>query len=75
MSALKIGPKLCNEFGFDLYLSENEAFFFIEPCKTEFRRLTSEGELGLKRALKEMHLLSIVHKDIKPDNIMYSPSF
>jgi hypothetical protein len=52
MCALKIGPKLCDDFGFDLYLSQKEVFFFIESCKDKFTEFTSEEGLSLKIDLK-----------------------
>ncbi len=52
MCVLKIGPKLCDDLGFDLYLSQKEVFFFIESCKDKFTEFTSEEGLSLKIDLK-----------------------
>jgi hypothetical protein len=32
MSVLRIGPKICPQFGFDIFLSDDDVFFFLELC-------------------------------------------
>lgn len=33
-----------------------------------------EIELSLKKRVRGMHMMCLVHKDIKPPNVLYSPS-
>lgn len=72
-SELKIGPKLKQSFGFDLIISHDCIEFSMELCKPFV--LTPENEQKLIENMKKMHLLQIVHRDIKPDNLMWSEEY
>lgn len=90
-SVLKIGPKLCTPFGFDLIRYKNGLTFNIERCypiqlstptikkqknKIEFKKVVYTKDINdLKRGLTIMHGLKILHADIKQANIMYSASW
>jgi serine/threonine protein kinase len=73
---LEIGPKVVNPFGFDLIVSRKCIEFFIERvslAQYHLENMHSKFE-QIKSSLFNLHLLKIVHNDIKPENIMYSES-
>ena len=72
-SYLQCGPAMPPFLGFDLIVFSNRIEFGMEKCKpvSNFTQLEEE-ELFMNMAL--LHQLKIIHSDIKPDNIMFSPS-
>jgi serine/threonine protein kinase len=60
-------------FGFDLLMFENCVEFAMETCDLVKGHNLNSNLLLWNLAL--MHQLRIVHLDIKPENIMLSPSF
>lgn len=77
----KIGPDVETSIQFDLILYENAIQFNMERCLTiEWLRRENgfdilEFEKDLHLRLKMLHALRIMHKDIKPENILYSWRF
>lgn len=71
-SALRIGPQVMRKMGFDLVIYANTVEFCLEQCT--FAHL-EHLERDLPSSLQMMHQMRIVHGDIKPENIMWSPQF
>lgn len=70
-STLGIGPLIKPLSGFDLIIYQNTVEFCMEVCeKSHF-----DSNEVLKESLKTMHSFNIIHGDIKPENIMWSPNF
>lgn len=74
--ALGIGPKVGSpSHDFDLICFDDCIEFCVEKCGNP-----SEGyslkrvESRLKYCVRVMHLLQLIHKDIKPANILFSPA-
>jgi serine/threonine protein kinase len=67
------GPRLCSLFGFDMIVHEDCIEFCMEECVSLIAENASLS-LQLKSKLQRLHLLQIVHLDIKPANIAYSMS-
>lgn len=76
-SALKIGPKIYNDFGFDIIAYLDCFEFVMEKCDQfntrsyDINTIKSDLQLNLIR----LHVLQIIHHDIKMDNICYSNAF
>jgi serine/threonine protein kinase len=75
MSVLEIGPKVLRKFGFDILVYEDCIEYCMEYCQTNKVFEQGKTDLDLKTALLTMHQINLVHLDIKPDNIAYSPHF
>lgn len=75
MSALEIGPKLIRKFGFDIMVHEDCIEFAMEFCENKRAYEPGVTDHDLKKALLTMHQISLVHLDIKPDNIAFSKTF
>lgn len=75
-SMLGIGPKMRVCDGFDITCFEDCLEFTMELCKplSSLQCQAEESEMRLKYCVRLMHSLNLIHKDIKPSNIMYSPS-
>lgn len=77
-SILEFGPKFMDELGFDMIIFNNCFEILMEKClqplDTSLREKKNELHI-LKKGLHLMHRLSIFHFDIKPENIMFSPTF
>ena len=72
-SALKIGPKVEPYFGFDIVMYSECIEFGMETCEEVTKENYLPEEIFQNMAI--MHKLHLVHLDIKPENIMRSPSF
>ena len=72
-SVLEIGPKAKKIMGFDMVLSKDCIEFSTQLCTNH--KMDSSDILSMKKCLRMMHALNIVHRDIKPDHIMFSNSF
>lgn len=72
-SILGVGPKLNNMFGFDLVVYDECIEFCMEEC-TLFDTITERQSEDLTRKMQILHELQIVHLDIKPQNILFSPA-
>ena len=71
-SALDCAPKIDRIFGFDMLMYKECIEFPMEVCqKTEKNPFETEE---IYKNLAIFHRLKIVHQDIKPENIMFSPS-
>jgi serine/threonine protein kinase len=70
---LKVGPQLSNIFGFDIAVFKDCAEFCMEQCRPIYG-FNAEMVRALKMKLRSLHCLNIVHLDIKPENISFSPS-
>jgi serine/threonine protein kinase len=73
VSALEIGPKMEPYFGFDILMYRDCVEFAMEKCEL-FEQNSFNSEV-LYYNLAILHSYHIVHCDIKPENIMLSPTF
>jgi serine/threonine protein kinase len=72
MSAAELGPKIMKRNGFDFVLFSDCLEFDMEMCsETKIKTL----EEDLKANLFKMHLIKVVHSDIKPANVMFSECY
>lgn len=60
--------------GFDIVAYDDSVMFCMEKC-TVLEHLDIEVVNKLKRNLKIMHKYRLIHYDINPNNIMFSPHF
>ena len=72
MSTLQVGPKVIKDHSFDFIVFKDCIEFVMEKCEPV---KTETLEKDIKSSLLKMHMLNIVHSDIKPANIMFSPTF
>ena len=70
-SFLKIGPNVSSSFGFDVLIFSDCLHFCMEKCQP----CSNYQDTSLIQGLKMLHSLKIVHIDIKPENIMFSPVY
>jgi serine/threonine protein kinase len=73
-SAIKAGPQLIKFFGFDIIVFKDSLVFSMEFCDMSNYRINDYLSL-LKNKLLLLHALNIVHLDIKPENVAYSPAY
>ena len=73
-AALKVGPKIIKNFGFDIAVFKDSFAFGMEFCEMSNYKLNGSFEL-LRRKLHLLHILGLVHLDLKPENIAFSPAF
>lgn len=71
-SILGVGPKMNNIFGFDMVVYDECIEFCMEEC-TMLESIDSKQSEDLIRKLQILHELQVVHLDIKPQNICFSP--
>ena len=65
-----VGPQLNDIFGFDLLVFQNSVVFAMEVCQKPKKEFLNT----LYDSISLMHSFGIVHGDVKPENIMWSPS-
>ena len=70
-SALDCAPKIDKVFGFDMLMYQECIEFPMEVCLNKDKNPINTDEMY--QILDILHRLKIVHQDIKPDNIMFSP--
>lgn len=78
-NALGIGPKVGSPgHGFDLICFNDCIEYYMEKCEPCINPPEgySPKNIGnrLKYCIRVMHLLKLIHKDVKPPNLMFSPS-
>lgn len=75
-AALKIGAQPPAVNSFDLVCYEDAIQFSMEKCSPLVSAITNLSDFRLRMlyCLRVMHSFGLIHKDIKPDNIAYSPS-
>ena len=71
-SDLKIGPKVWPCFGFDALMFSECIEFGMEACQKMTQLNFDQHSLFTNLAI--IHRLKLIHQDIKPLNIMWSPS-
>lgn len=64
-AALKIGPKIIKNFGFDIVIFKDNFAFGMEFCEMNNYKINATFEL-LRRKLHLLHILRLVHLDLKP---------
>lgn len=79
-SALRIGPRVGGKTPlFDLVCSNDSIEYYMEKCSHKVIKTEQYSVERLKRRLKYclrvMHLLQLVHNDIKPANILFSKAY
>jgi serine/threonine protein kinase len=65
-SALRIGPRFDNIYGFDIILYRNAIEFSMEFCDSPRENDSNTLKEHLKDKLGLLHRCHIVHSDIKP---------
>lgn len=77
-SMLKIGPNVPTDIGFDVICYRDCLEYFMEKCEPYPHQVDTLGQEKIATNLKErmgrMHRYHLCHKDIKPANILFSPS-
>ena len=74
-SMLQVGPQIIFSDGYDLVCFNDCIEFQMELCQPLTRRDGySSSEQDLKMGLAKLHAFKMVHKDIKPSNIVFSPT-
>ena len=61
-------------FGFDLLIFNNRIEFAMERC-TSISEFNEKIEADIWRNMATLHQWKVLHMDINPQNIMYSPHF
>lgn len=71
-----VGVPLRTPYGFDVLCFRDQVQFSMEMCCRAGGIAGSLTSLSTRMmyCMRVMHLLGLVHKDIKPSNILYSPS-
>ena len=77
-----IGPKVIFNNVYDLVCYNDCIEFQMELCKTvkcAFNEaetsLVNKFESDIKYCVAKLHSIKFIHKDIKPENILFSPVF
>ena len=83
----EIGPRPVQPMGFDIITYDNCIDFCMEKCwdlLSKWEKIKNEDKQKqikkaflkeMKKKLSKMRQLHLVHIDIKPDNILYSPGW
>jgi serine/threonine protein kinase len=75
---LGIGPKIKLDMGFDVVCYRNCIEFYMERCDSFAHHFSISSYDKIQRRLKYcmavMHEFRLIHKDIKPHNILFSRS-
>lgn len=76
-SALGIGPAVETRISFDLVVYDNAIQFHLERCLPFFMKRDQiwRFQSDLVDNLAALHYFQIIHKDIKPDNILWSNQY
>lgn len=74
-SVLQVGPQIKSIYGYDIITTRKRAFFAQEKC--EFIRVEDFDRIkdSIHKSLLLLHSMGFVHLDIKPENMMFSPTF
>lgn len=70
-SALGIGSKTMRPFGFHILCFKNCVEFYMEKCEMNLPKQKFDHE-RLSYCLRKMHTYNLIHKDIKPANVLFS---
>lgn len=73
-SSLKAGPAMMNFLNWNLIIYRNCIEFAMEKCENDLSKSASVGQ-ELRESLRALHQRRLIHFDIKPDNICFSPAF
>lgn len=74
-SMLGVGPKIKLDVGFDLVCYRDCIEFFMERCEPVAEHWEEEVSVErLKYCLAVMHQQRLIHRDVKPGNIVWSCS-
>lgn len=71
---LEIGPKVMFNEAYDLICYNNGIEFYMQLCENPIEHIREGYDLNLKLCISLLHRVKFVHNDIKPSNILYSPS-
>ena len=63
---------MSNPLGFDIVVFNNRIEFAMEKC-LEIEKFDEKDENDILEQMKVLHKSNIVHLDIKPENILFSP--
>lgn len=72
---LKIGAQPSAVNGFDLICYDDAIQFSMETCEPLANTVVDIGQFRLRilYCLRVLHSFGLIHKDVKPDNMAYSP--
>lgn len=74
-STLEFGPRLPNIFGYDIVCYNDAIEFAMELCEHGLGDEKESFGEDLFEGMKKMHTLKMVHRDIKKENVAWSPHF